>query len=46
MPPADRPVDATDSATERRTWYHRVTTVVTGTSPAAAKPRANTEYTA
>ena len=42
MPPADSPVDATDSATDRRTWYQRVTTVVTGTSPAPAKPRANT----
>ena len=45
MPPADSPVDATDRATDRRTWYQRVTTVVTGTSPAPAKPRANTAYT-
>ena len=42
MPPADSPVDATDRATDRRTWYQRVTTVVTGISPAPEKPRANT----
>ena len=43
---ADSPVEATDRATERRTWYQRVTTVVTGISPAPANPRANTAYTA
>ena len=42
MPPADSPVEATDSATERRAWYQRVTTVVTGISPAPANPKANT----
>ena len=45
MPPADSPVDATDRATERRAWYQRVTTVVTGISPAPANPRAKTAYT-
>ena len=34
MPPTDNPVDATDNATDRRSWNHRVTTVVAGTSPA------------
>ena len=42
MPPADSPVEATERATERRTWYQRVTTVVTGISPAPENPRANT----
>ena len=42
MPPADSPVEATDSATDRWTWYQRVMTVVTGMRPAPEKPRANT----
>ena len=42
IPPADSPVDATDRATERRAWYQRVTTVVTGIRPAPANPKANT----
>ena len=46
MPPALRPVEATERATERRTWYQRVTTVVTGIRPAPENPRANTAYTA
>ena len=46
MPPTESPVDATDSATDRRTWYQRVTTVVTGIRPAAEKPTAKTAYTA
>ena len=33
MPPTDSPVEATDSATDRRSWNQRVTTVVAGTSP-------------
>ena len=41
MPPTDSPVEAIDSATDRRVWNQRVTTVVTGTSPAAANPTAN-----
>jgi hypothetical protein len=45
MPPTDRPVDAIDSATERRSWNHLVTTVVAGTSPAAANATPNTPYT-
>jgi hypothetical protein len=44
-PPTDRPVDDTDSATERRTWNHRVTTVVPGTTPVAANPTAKRAYT-
>ena len=39
-PPKESPVEATEIAIARRRWYHRVTTVVTGTSPAAAKPTA------
>jgi hypothetical protein len=42
MPPTDNPVDATDRAIDRLLWNHRVTTVVAGTSPAAAHPAANT----
>ena len=46
MPPTDSPVEATDSATVRRTTYQRVTTVVTGTRPTPVKPKANNVYTA
>ena len=42
MPPTDKPVDATDSATDRLRWNHRVTTVVAGINPAADHPAANT----
>ena len=42
IPPADNPVEATDSATERRAWYHLVITVVTGINPAPEKPSAKT----
>ena len=42
MPPTDRPVEATDSLTDRRAWYQRVTTVVTGISPAPENPKAKT----
>ncbi len=42
MPPTDSPVDATDSATDRRRWNHRVMTVVVGTIPAPVHPTANT----
>ena len=42
IPPAESPVEATDRATERRAWYHRVTTVVTGIRPAPENPKANT----
>jgi hypothetical protein len=44
-PPADNPVEATDSATERRVWNQRVTTVVAGTSPVQAKLTPNATYT-
>ena len=42
MPPTDSPVDATDNATDRRRWNHRVMTVVVGTIPAPDQPIANT----
>ena len=42
MPPTDRPVLATDSASDRRRWNQRVTTVVAGTMPHSAQPTPNT----
>jgi hypothetical protein len=41
-PPTDRPVDATDSATERRRTNQRVTRVVPGTRLDAANPAPKT----
>ena len=40
-PPADRPVEATDRATERRRANQRATSVVPGTREEAAKPAPN-----
>lgn len=40
-PPADSPVEATDSATERRRVNQRATRVVPGTSEEAEKPAPN-----
>ncbi len=37
-PPTDSPVEATDNASARRRWNQRVSTVVVGTRPPAAKP--------
>ena len=45
MPPTDKPVLATDSATDRRAWNHRVTTVVAGTRPAKVCPIDSNTYT-
>ena len=46
MPPSDSPVEAIDSATERRRWNHLVTTVVVGTRPHMPKPTPKTVITA
>ena len=38
IPPTDKPVDAIDSAIDRRRWNQRVTTVMEGTRPHRAQP--------
>ena len=38
IPPTDRPVDETESATARRRWNQRDTNVDVGTSAQAANP--------
>ena len=46
MPPNDKPVDAMEKASARRTLNHRATTVVTGTRPLAPWHRPNTTWKA